>query len=274
MDPFKDRVAVITGGAGGIGMAMARAFAERGARIVLADLDDAALGRATQELSGAGCQVLGVRTDVTAPDSVERLADATFDHYGAAHIVCNNAGVAPFGMMAEATHKDWEFAINVNVWGVIHGVQAFLPRILKQGQGGHIVNTASMAGLVGMEWLGLYAATKFAVVGLSESLYRELKPQGVGVSVLCPMIVDTNINENTIRMRPRTMRNAGKEDEQFVPPPAGSMKGGVIKPDEVGRRVVRAIDRKDLYILTHPEQREFLRRRAARLDAMFEEDKW
>jgi NAD(P)-dependent dehydrogenase (short-subunit alcohol dehydrogenase family) len=274
MDPFKDRVAVITGGAGGIGMAMARAFAARGARIVLADLDEHALGRAIEEISGAGGQALGVRADVTKPESVERLAEATFDHYGAAHIVCNNAGVAPFGMMAEASHKDWEFAINVNVWGVIHGIQAFLPRILKQGQGGHIVNTASMAGLVGMEWLGLYAATKFAVVGLSESLYRELKPQGIGVSVLCPMIVDTNINANTIRMRPRDMRNPGMEDEQFVPPPAGSMKGGVIQPEEVGRRVARAIDRKDLYILTHPEQREFLRRRAARLDAMFEEDKW
>jgi short-subunit dehydrogenase len=164
--------------------------------------------------------------------------------------------------------------MNVNVWGVIHGVQAFTPRIVKQGQGGHIVNTASMAGLVGMEWLGLYCATKFAVVGLSESLFRELRPQGVGVSVLCPMIVDTGINENTIRMRPRDLRNPGMEDVEFVPPPAGSMKGGVIKPEEVGRRVARAIDRKDLYILTHPEQREFLRRRAARLDAMFEEDKW
>jgi len=124
-----------------------------------------------------------------------------------------------------------------------------------------------------MEWLGLYCATKFAVVGLSESLYRELKPQGVGVSVLCPMIVDTNINQNTMRMRPRELRNPG-DPEEFVPPPAGSMKGGVIQPEEVGRRVARAIDRKDLYILTHPEQREFLRRRAARLDSMFEEDKW
>lgn len=273
MDPFKDRVAVITGGAGGIGMAMARAFGERGARIVLADLDDDALGKATQELKDSGAQALGVQSDVTMPESMQRLADATFDHYGAAHIICNNAGVAPFGMMAEASHKDWEFAMNINVWGVIHGVQAFLPRLLEQGQGGHIINTASMAGLVGMEWLGLYCATKFAVVGLSESLYRELRPQGIGVSVLCPMIVDTKINENTIRMRPRDLRNPGDPDE-FVPPPAGSMKGGVIQPEEVGRRVVRAVDRKDLYILTHPEQREFLRRRAARLDAMFEEDKW
>jgi NAD(P)-dependent dehydrogenase (short-subunit alcohol dehydrogenase family) len=273
MDAFKERVAVITGGAGGIGMAMARAFVARGARVVLADLDADALGRAATELEDAGAQVLGVRCDVTKADSVQQLADATFDHFGAAHIVCNNAGVAPFGMMHEASHKDWEFAMNVNVWGVIHGVQAFTPRLLKQGQGGHIVNTASMAGLVGMEWLGLYCATKFAVVGLSESLYRELKPQGIGVSVLCPMIVDTNINQNTIRMRPRDLRNPG-DPEDFVAPPAGSMKGGVIQPEEVGRRVARAIDRKDLYILTHPEQREFLRRRAARLDAMFEEDKW
>lgn len=273
MDPFEDRIAVITGGAGGIGVAMARAFLARGARIVLADIDEASLKAATRQLEEAGAQVVGVPCDVTSLDSVRHLADVTCDRFGAAHIVCNNAGVAPFGMMAEATHKDWQFAVNVNLWGVIHGIEAFLPRILAHGQGGHIVNTASMAGLVGMEWLGLYCTTKFAVVGLSESLHRELKPQGIGVSVLCPMIVDTNINENTVRVRPRELRNPG-DPQGFVPPPAGALKGSVIRPEEVARRVVRAVERKDLYILTHPEQREILRRRAARIDAMFEEDKW
>jgi len=271
MDAFKDRVAVITGGAGGIGMAIARSFAARGARLVLADLDETALGRAVETLTAAGAQTLGVRTDVTQLDSVRALAAAATQHFGQVHIVCNNAGVATFGLMSQATHKDWEFTMNVNFWGVVHGVETFVPLLLAQGAGGHIVNTASMAGLVGMQWLGIYCASKFAVVGLSESLHRELKPAGIGVSVLCPMIVATNINENSVRMRPAALRNDG---EDIVLPPASEVKGGTIAPEEVARRVVRAVDRKDLYVLTHPEQRGFLRRRAAKIDAMFEEDTW
>ena len=271
MDAFDMRVAIITGGAGGIGMAMARAFAERGAKLVLADLDGEGLARSVDELSQAGAQVLGVPTDVTQLDSVKALADAAVRRFGAAHIVCNNAGVATFGLMSDATHRDWEFTMSVNFWGVVHGVETFVPVLLEQGQGGHIVNTASMAGLVGMQWLGIYCASKFAVVGLSESLHRELKPRGIGVSVLCPMIVDTNINQNSVRMRPRELRNQGEEP---LVPPAAEMKGGVIQPAEVARRVVRAIERQDLYILTHPEQRGFLQKRAAKLDAMFDPARW
>lgn len=271
MDPFQGRVAVITGGAGGIGMAMARAFAQRGAKLVLADLNEAALERSVAELKGSGATVLGVPTDVTQLASVQALADATVRHYGAVHVVCNNAGIAIFGMMSAASHKDWEYTMNVNFWGVVHGVEVFTPILLQQRQGGHIVNTASMAGLVGMQWLGIYCASKFAVVGLSESLHRELKPSGIGVSVLCPMIVDTNINENSVTMRPQQLRNPGEEP---IVPPAAEMKGGVIPPQEVSRRVVRAIERGDLYILTHPEQRDFLRRRSHKIDGMFDPDKW
>lgn len=271
MDAFRDRVAVITGGAGGIGMAMARAFAARGARLVLADLDAAALDRATRELTAAGATALGVPTDVTKLDSVRALADAATRRFGGVHIICNNAGVATFGEISGSTHRDWEFTMNVNFWGVVHGVEVFVPLLLAQGAGGHVVNTASMAGLVGMQWLGIYCASKFAVVGLTESLHRELKPHGIGASVLCPMIVATNINENSMRMRPADLRNEG---EQLIVPSAGDMKGGTIAPEEVARRVVRGIERKDLYILTHPEQREFLRRRAAKIDAMFEEGTW
>jgi NAD(P)-dependent dehydrogenase (short-subunit alcohol dehydrogenase family) len=271
MDAFKDRIAVITGGAGGIGLATARAFAERGAKVVLADLDEAALQRATETLTGSGAAALGVRTDVTKLDSVRALADATLRRFGAVHIVCNNAGVATFGEISRSTHRDWEFTMNVNFWGVVHGVETFVPILLEQGAGGHIVNTASMAGLVGMQWLGIYCASKFAVVGLTESLHRELKPQGIGASVLCPMIVATNINENSVRMRPAELRNPG---ENVILPGAAEMKGGTVQPQDVARRVVRGIDRKDLYILTHPEQRDFLRRRAAKLDAMFEAGTW
>jgi len=270
MDPFRDRVAVITGGAGGIGMAMARAFAARGAKLVLADLDEAALRGAVAELQTAGASVLGVPSDVTRLESVQALAAAARRHFGAAHIICNNAGVALFGEMQHASHNDWVFTMNVNFWGVVHGIETFVPLLVEQKQGGHIVNTASMAGLVGMRWLGIYSASKFAVVGVSEALHRELEPAGIGVSVLCPMIVDTQINQNSARMRPTELRNA----EEPPIPPAAAMAGGTIAADEVGRRVVRAIERGDFYILTHPEQQGILRKRAGRLDAMFEEDRW
>jgi NAD(P)-dependent dehydrogenase (short-subunit alcohol dehydrogenase family) len=275
-DPFKDRVALVTGGGGGIGAALAGAFAARGARLVLADVDPEALERTAAALSAAGTEVLAVRTDVGELAQVRALAAAACDRFGAVHVVCNNAGVALFGEMADATHADWEYTMRVNFWGVVHGVETFVPRLLAQGQGGHVVNTASMAGLVGMEWLGIYCASKFAVVGLSEALCRELRPRGIGVSVLCPMIVQTDINRNSIRHRPVSLRNPDHPVVPADPAPEvqGAMVGSVIGVDEVARRVVRAIDRGDLYILTHAEQRDILRRRAARLDRMFEADRW
>jgi NAD(P)-dependent dehydrogenase (short-subunit alcohol dehydrogenase family) len=273
MDAFRDRVAVITGGAGGIGMALARAFAARGAKLVLADVDQAALDQAATDLRAAGAAVHTVRTDVGDRDQVDALAEAAFRHFGGAHIVCNNAGIALFGEIAAATHKDWDYTMRVNFWGVVHGVEAFVPRLIAQRQGGHIVNTASMAGLVGMQWLGIYCASKFAVVGLTEALQRELKPHGIGVSVLCPMVVATNINANSLRNRPTALRNPDHTD---APPDIeeGTMVGSVIQVSEVARRVVRAIDRGDFYVLTHPEQREILQRRARRQDRMFEPDVW
>ena len=273
MDPFTGRVAVITGGAGGIGMALARAFAARGAKLVLADVDEAALAAAAGALRAAGAAVHTVRTDVGDLASVQGLADETFRHFGAAHVICNNAGIALFGEIAQATHRDWEYTMRVNFWGVVHGVETFVPRLLAQAQGGHILNTASMAGLVGMQWLGVYCASKFAVVGLSEALHRELGPHGIGVSVLCPMIVDTQINANSLRNRPAPLRNPDQPDT-LPDVDAGAMVGSVIAPDEVARRVVRAIDRGDLYVLTHPEQRDILRRRARRQEQMFEPDRW
>jgi NAD(P)-dependent dehydrogenase (short-subunit alcohol dehydrogenase family) len=270
MDPFLDRVAVITGGAGGIGAAIAEAFARRGAKIALADLDERNLVAVARKVEKAGAQgVLTVRTDVSRLESVEALAEATLRKFGAVHLVCNNAGVATFGPLAKSTRKDWEFTMNVNFWGVVNGVQTFVPRLLEQNQGGHIVNTASMAGLVGMRWLGVYCASKFAVVGLTESLFVEMRDHGIGVSVLCPMMVATNINENSLRMRPAELRNPAGTDIPQTGGAAPPLVGGTIQPEELARRVVRAIERKELYILTHPEQREILQRRGARLDAAF-----
>jgi NAD(P)-dependent dehydrogenase (short-subunit alcohol dehydrogenase family) len=271
MDPFRNRVAVITGGASGIGAAMARAFAARGARLVLADVDEPALEERCAELRERGAEVLGVPTDVTRRESVAALAERAFSEAGGAHVLCNNAGIVTAGEMTKAPPEDWEYTMAINFWGVVHGIQAFVPRMLEQGQGGHVLNTASMAGLVGMQWLGIYCASKFAVVGVSEALRRELAPSGIGVSVLCPMIVETNLNENSERLRPGSFRRSG---EAPAPPPAGAMQGSVKDPAEVATRVVRAIERNAPYVLTHEEQREILRRRAARLDACFEPEAW
>jgi NAD(P)-dependent dehydrogenase (short-subunit alcohol dehydrogenase family) len=262
-DPFRGRVAVVTGGAGGIGFAMAEAFAARGAKIALADLDEAAMGARAKLLHERGTEVLCVRTDVTQRASVNALADRVFQHFGAAHVVCNNAGIAIAGPLFQMTEDDWRLTMDIDFWGVVHGALAFAPRMIEQKQGGHVLNTASMAGLVGMSWLGVYCAAKFAVVGFTESLRRELEAHEIGVSVLCPMIVATDITANSMRMRGLEVPKTAAAPDQ---PPAGALRGGVIGTAEVANRVVRGIERNDLYILTHPEQRELLRRRATRLD--------
>jgi len=274
MDPFRDRVAVVTGGGGGIGSALARAFAARGARLALADVDRNAAEVVAKELAAGGAEAEAFAVDVTDRDDVARLAGEVTDRFGKVHVVCNNAGVAIGGEMWSAPTADWEYTMAVNFWGVLHGVQAFVPRILEHGEGGYVVNTASMAGLTGMSFLGMYCASKFAVVGLTESLSRELREHGVGVSLLCPMIVATDINANSLRQHPdpERRRQAETAPSNENPPPA--MRGGVIQPGDVARRVVRAMERGQLYILTHPEQREILRRRAERIDAVFEPDAW
>ena len=273
MDAFRDRVAVITGGGAGIGAAMATAFAARGAKLVLADLDESALQDTAGRLRASGAKVCTVRPDVGELEQVQAVADRATKEFGEVHIVCNNAGIALFGEIAHASHKDWEYTMRVNFWGVVHGVETFVPRLIAQGQGGHIVNTASMAGLVGMQWLGVYCASKFAVVGLTEGLERELRPHGIGVSVLCPMVVQTNINANSLRNRPAALRNPG-EDHLPTDDENAAMVGGVIAVEEVSRRVVRAIDRGDFYILTHPQQQKILARRWQRQEAMFSPEKW
>jgi NAD(P)-dependent dehydrogenase (short-subunit alcohol dehydrogenase family) len=271
MDPFQGRVAVITGGAGGIGGAMARAFAARGAKLVLADVDAEALARAEREHRARGAEVLAVQTDVTKRDQVFALADAAYDRFGAAHVLCNNAGIALLGPIDQCSAADWELTMAINFWGVLYGVQAFVPRMIAAREGGHLVNTASMAGLVGMAYFSAYNASKFAVVGLSEALHRELKPHGIGVSVLCPMIVETDLTRNSLRLRAEAEGAAAPVPTQ---PAAESMKGGVKQPDEVAARVVRAVERGQLYVLTHEEQRDILRRRADRLEAVFAPESW
>lgn len=262
---FEGTVALVTGGASGIGLAMAKAFATRGAHLVLADLDGPKLAEAVAAFEVNGVQVLGVPTDVTDKGSMAALAEATYARFGHIDVLCNNAGVATFGSMLEASDADWDFTIGVNMWGVVNGIQTFVPGMLERGEGGYIVNTASMSGLVGMEYLGVYCTSKFAVVGLSESLARELRHANIGVSILCPMVVETPINENSVRMRPAHLRDADDPSTPDI-----GLVGGVVNAHEVAERVVAAIGEGELYILTHPEQAGILAKRAARLAAAAE----
>ena len=204
------------------------------------------------EATAAELGAAGVQTDVSDPASVDALARAVLDRYGAVHVVCNNAGIGPLAPVADLTLDDWRWMLGVNLWGVIHGVHTFLPVLKQNREGGHIVNTASMAGLVAGPRLGAYAAAKYGVVGLTEVLAAELAADNsrVGVSVLCPGTVHTNIGASS-RNRPADLPDAGFKDIDIEL--EDNPRYRWIYPDEAGAVVVRAIKRGDLYALTHPD---------------------
>ncbi len=261
MENFKDRVAVVTGGASGIGRALALALAQEGTRLVLADLDEAGMAQVVGEIKASGGEAVAIKTDVSSLDQVQALADRAWATFGAVHILCNNAGVAVWGGLETATCQDWQWVIGVNLWSVIHGLLAFLPRMIAQREDGHIVNTASMAGLVATQGLGIYNTTKYAVVGLSETLAKDLKPYNIGVSVLCPMGVATRIRESE-RNRPEALLNPG-EHARSEPL---ELMGRTLTPEEVATQVIAAIRKNQLYVITHPEGLEPLRRRFQRME--------
>ena len=267
MQNLAGKVAVITGGASGIGLATARAFAREQMRIVLADIEQVALDTAVQEIQGLGVECIGVRTDVGELKQVQALADTAWAHFGAAHVVFNNAGVAIFGPIQEMKHEDWEWVLRVDLWGVIHGVEAFVPRMIQQNQGGHIVNTASFAGLAPNQGLGAYCVAKYGVVALSECLARDIKAHGIGVSVLCPMILATNINRSE-RNRPTDL-GGPKASRAQTATEQQNMRGRVLSPELAAEKVVAGIKKGELYIHTHEEAREFVRRRFERIDRAF-----
>src|SRR5438876_1011248 len=217
-------------------------------------------------IRGMGGQALTVVTDVSDLGQVQALADRAFAHFGKVHVVCNNAGVAIWGGLETATHRDWQWVLGVNLWGVIHGIEAFVPRMIAQHEPGHIVNTASMAGLIASQGLGVYNTSKYAVVGLSETLQKDLRPHNIGVSVLCPMGVSTNIRTSE-RNRPVDLQNpSGPEANDWF-----QLIGRYLTPEEVAGRVLRAVKANRLYVITHEEAREPLRRRFERMDRAFEE---
>jgi NAD(P)-dependent dehydrogenase (short-subunit alcohol dehydrogenase family) len=266
VDELQGKVAVVTGAASGIGLALAQRSAAEGMKVVLADVEAGPLEAAAAELRASGADVVAQVTDVSKGEQVDALGQAALEAFGAVHLVCNNAGVGGGGLMQGLTTADWEWVLGVNLWGVIHGMRVFLPRLLEQGEG-HIVNTASLAGLVAAPFMGPYNASKFAVVAISETTYRELQMQGseVGVSVLCPAWVRTRIHESS-RNRPEALQNepVGEVDPEAVGG-VESVIGGLIAnglaPEDVAGQVFDAVHAKRLYILTHPESVDGIRAR-------------
>ncbi len=265
---LRGSVGVITGGASGIGLATAHRLAGEGMQLVLADIEAGALDEAVAAVGDAGVDVIGVPTDVADLTSVEGLADAAFDRFGAVHFLFNNAGVAVSGPIAEMTHEDWTWTIDVDLWGPIHGVEAFLPRMIEQGQGGHITSTASFAGLVPNDGLGVYCVAKYGVVALSEVLWRELRAHEIGVSVLCPMRLATNIDASG---RNRQDDYGGPDAQQYPEVDEEDMAGRMLDADVAADLVLGGIRENTLYLFTHDEARGFIRRRFDRIDRAFSE---
>jgi NAD(P)-dependent dehydrogenase (short-subunit alcohol dehydrogenase family) len=254
MRDLAGKTAFVTGGASGIGFALGRAFAHAGMKVMLADIEADALTRAVESLDEFGSNVRGVACDVADALSVERAADASYKAFGNVHIVCNNAGVGGGSGIDDISLDTWRWVIDVNLMGVLHGIRTFLPHIRAHGQGGHIVNTASMAGMNSGFGLSPYAASKFAVVNISEGLAKQIEPLGIGVSVLCPGFVRTAIWESA-RNRP----------ERYGPPqipdrasPAGKLLAELaeqgragLDPSDVAAQVLSAISEGELYVFTH-----------------------
>jgi NAD(P)-dependent dehydrogenase (short-subunit alcohol dehydrogenase family) len=263
MEKLEGRVAVITGGASGIGLGIARAFASAGVRLALLDVEEGALAAASEGLAKGGAEVIGVRADVSDPASLEAAAERVQARYGRIHVLCNNAGVLTHGPLVDSSPRDWSWLVGVNLLGVGHGIRSFVPRIRAHGEGGHVVNTSSVAGLLALPELGIYAATKFAVLAISETLRAELAPDGIGVSVLCPGGVRTRIHE-AARNRPAAL--GGPEAGGRAERTDAAVESGM-DPDRVGRCVLRAVRRGDPYVLTHPEFRAPF---AARVEAILE----
>jgi NAD(P)-dependent dehydrogenase (short-subunit alcohol dehydrogenase family) len=270
MRELNGRTAFVTGGASGIGFALANAFAEAGMNVMLADIEAGALDQAVKRLTDVGPQIRGIHCDVADAASVESAAQATEEAFGRVHVVCNNAGVAAGGGIDVISLDNWRWVIDVNLMGVVHGIRSFLPRIRAHGEGGHIVNTASMAGLNAGIGFSPYVASKFAVVAMSEGLSQQLKPHGIGVSVLCPEFVRTRIGESgrnrQVRYGKTPVFDPGSPAAQTVAEIARRLQAG-LDPFDVARRVLSAIREEELYVFTHPNMRQAVDGRFAAIQA-------
>jgi NAD(P)-dependent dehydrogenase (short-subunit alcohol dehydrogenase family) len=263
MKDFAGKAAFITGGAGGIGLAMARAFGQRGMKVAIADVEAETCASAVEALRREGITAIGSTCDVSDRKALAEAANRTFAKFGKVHVLCNNAGVSRAGPIETIAASDWEWVIGVNLKGLIHGLQLFLPHMKAHGEEGHIVNTASINGVAGAPLAGPYSATKFALVGLSQVLAAELAETPIGVSVLCPSWVKTRMLDNG-RNRPTCfggpikldVDNANAERNARY---AKALEGG-LDPAHVAQLVIGAIEARRLFVFTHAETRAAVER--------------
>ncbi|RBP53374.1 SDR family NAD(P)-dependent oxidoreductase [Arenicella xantha] len=271
MTDYNGKTAVISGGAEGIGLSIAVALGEQGMNIVLGDIDPAQLALAEETLSKQGVPVLVLEMDVTKPQDWQRVTEQAIERFGKIHMLVNNAGVsgAP-GPIEHTKHDDWRWVIDTNLMGVVYGAESVVPLIKQHGEGGWLINVASMAGMMGVPYANAYTATKVAVVGMSESWYAELKKHNIHVSVLCPAFVQTRIHLSHRNRQtqykddaPRSERSSGGKNQ------AQELVENGIPVEIVGKRVVEALNANELYIFTHPSHREITKQRAEAIDAAF-----
>ncbi len=270
MQELRNKIAFVTGGASGLGLAMTKAFLRQDMKVMVADIDSDALARAASELGAPKEMLATVQCDVSSRASVKAAADATLEQFGKVHIVCNNAGVALGGPIGAVAESDWNWIIDVNLKSVVYGVETFVPLIEQHGEGGHIVNTASLAGFGSFPMAEPYSATKYAVVGMSEGWAAQLAPRNIGMSILCPAYVRTRIGESK---RTRQARFGGEEhmtaEEVAADPTIQAVMAG-IPAEPVGERVVEAIKANEFYIFTHPEFKPLIEGRFKSVLAAFD----
>jgi NAD(P)-dependent dehydrogenase (short-subunit alcohol dehydrogenase family) len=261
------KVALITGGASGIGLGIARTLARAGVKVAIVDIRADALRAAAATLAKGGLTALPIELDVSNRTAWSAAADRVEQQLGPVELLCSNAGINFVGATQEATYEDWDFALQVNLGGAINAVRTIVPRMIANARGGHVVITSSVSGLFTSGGAGVYVTTKYALVGLAESLRADLKPKGIGVSVLCPGPVQSELFESTVAVRPRTLAPTGSVP--IVPPGVARETTPIFTTaptgDEIGRHVLNGIQRNDLYILTHPEIRPVLEARARAL---------
>ncbi len=274
MSQFAGKTAVISGGAEGIGFSVARAMGKQGMNVVLGDIDANQLEIAREKLESEGIEVLTVKMDVTDLGQWQNVADKAIERFGKVHMLVNNAGVGSKpGAIEQTDDKDWRWVLDVNLMGVVYGTQTMVPLMKQHGEGGWLINVASMAGMMGVPMAGTYTATKVAVVGMSESWYAELKPHNIQVSVLCPAFVKTRINLSS-RNKPAEIKSEKENGDHAATSSAiaAHMQKVIdngLAPEIVGERVVEAISNKELYIFTHPNYRKAVQKRFKAIDDAF-----
>ena len=268
MKDIVGKVAFVTGGASGIGLAMARSFSAAGMKVAITDIEQAALDHVKDEFASSSAEVILLKVDVTDRDAMEQAAQETEAAFGKVHVVCNNAGVSVGGRVDKMNYKDWDWVMGVNLDGVINGVQTFVGRIKAHGEGGHFVNTASMAGQMPIPGGSIYTTSKYAVVGMSEVMRTDLARYNIGVSVLCPGGVTTNVAKSG-RNRPANLKRETDTSRLNLGKLSETVMDDMLEAAVIGDMVLEAILADDLYIFSHPHLKPIVDARTAAVDESF-----